>query len=193
VTWVAALCPLLWLAAFVAGRWVGLVPAIAAAAAVLTALALVTDGRAILRLFRPTPRAALAGLVAAVALVVLPQLGFRLVAPHWPALASSAAGLYARFPQRDLLYGLVIGGVVFAEEIIWRGWVQNALRGRILLSALVYAAAHVTSGSPLLVALALVLGAFWSWLRRFSGGLFAPALSHLAFDFAFLFVMPVGQ
>ena len=41
MTWVAALCPLLWLAAFVAGRWVGLVPAIAAAAAVLTALALV--------------------------------------------------------------------------------------------------------------------------------------------------------
>ena len=193
MTWVAAACPLVWLAAFVVGRWVGLVPAIAAAAALSTALALAVDGRGIARLFRPTLRGWLLGAAGALALVAIPFLAFRVLAPHLPALAAATRDLYAQFPNRDLAHALLISGIVVAEEIIWRGFVQSALRGRVALSALVYALAHLTCGSPLLVALALVLGAFWSFLRQASGSLVAPLVSHLAFDLAFLFVLPLRQ
>ena len=187
--WLWALCPPVWLAAFVIGARVGLLPAIVAASVVLTALALFADGRAILRLFRPSGRAAVYGLAGAVAAVAIPYLGFRLFGA---ALAAPTQDLYARFPNRDLAHGLVIAGVVVAEEIIWRGFVQSALRNRVLLSAAVYGAAHLTSGSWLLVALALGLGAFWSWLRNISGSLVAPLASHLAFDLTFLLLLRLG-
>ena len=187
--WLALLCPPVWLAAFVMGRKVGLVPAIVGASVILTALSLAAEGRTILRLFRPKVRGLTFGLAAAVAIVVLPYAGFRLLGPQ---LAAPTQELYSWFPERDLLHAFVICGVVVAEEIIWRGFVQSALDNRVLLSAFVYATAHVTSGSWLLVALALVMGALWSWLRRKTGGLLAPLLSHLAFDLFFLFWLRLG-
>ena len=186
----AALCPPVWLAAFLIGSRTGWLPAIVGASALLTVLALAVDGRAIVRLFRPSARGAWMGLAAAVASVAIPYLGFRVLGAQ---LVGATGELYRHFPNRDWPYAFVIAAVVVAEEIIWRGFVQSALRGRVILSALVYALAHVTSGSWLLVALALAFGGFWSWLRKVSDGLFAPLLSHLAFDLTFLFFLPLGQ
>jgi membrane protease YdiL (CAAX protease family) len=187
--WLAFLCPPVWLAAFVVGRKVGLVPAIVGASVVLTVLSLAAEGRAILRLFRPRVRGLAFGLVAAAAAVVVPYAGFRLLGAQ---LAAPTHELYSWFPDRDLLHAFVICGVVVAEEISWRGFVQSSLDNRVLLSAFVYATAHVTSGSWLLVALAFTMGVLWSWLRKATGGLVAPLLSHLAFDLCFLFWLRLG-
>src|SRR5690348_983453 len=121
--WLWVLCPPVWLAAFLVGARAGLVPAIALASLVLTVLALAADGRAILQLFRPTVRGVLLGVAGAVAAVALPDLGFHLFGSLF---AVPTRELYAHFPNRDLAHALVIVGVVIAEEIIWRGFVQSA-------------------------------------------------------------------
>jgi len=188
--------PLVWLSAFVAGRWIGIVPAVGAASALLSLLVLATQGRSIQVLFRLRVRPLLIGLVAAPLLVAACYAGFAVLAPRLPALARGTAELYARFPERGPAQAVVIVLVVLAEEILWRGALQSALaprcgRATTLGAALVYALAHVTAGSLLLVVMALVLGALWSLLRALTDSLWPPLLTHLAFDLALLFLRPL--
>jgi membrane protease YdiL (CAAX protease family) len=58
-------------------------------------------------------------------------------------------------------------------------------------AGLLYALAHLSLGSPLLVGLALACGLFWSGLRSWSGSLVPPLLAHLVWD-AVIILAPVG-
>src|SRR5262249_711941 len=154
--------------------------------ALLTALTLAASGREMAALLRPRPASLAWGAAAAVVLVGACWLGFHLLAPRLFPLRVAAADLYARFPERDATRAVLVPAGAFAEEIIWRGGIQSALARRcgrltFLASAVIYAASHATSGSWLLVALALVLGAFWSLLRQLTGSLIPAVVSHLAF------------
>lgn len=71
-----------------------------------------------------------------------------------------------------------------AEECFHRGAVYSALaRWRpILTSTVVYAAVTATAGIPLLVLAAVVLGAVTAVQRRVTGGVLAPAITHVAWS-----------
>jgi len=193
--WALALCSVALLpvlGAFIPNIWYRL----AVNAAALMALAFTTLRLPWAALFKPSPRLVALGVASAGLLYGAGALVARVLL----AVPAGAAAAHAMFAWRDavpprLALPLLVW-VVIGEEVVWRTGLTVALAARrgpstaVLVSALVFAAAHLSLGQPLLVAVAFAAGAYWSALVvRFRSGV--PALvSHLLWDLAVLYVRP---
>lgn len=113
-------------------------------------------------------------------------------------------------PQVELIYGMktgespwLLGGLMLlligpAEEIFWRGYVQQTLsdyynpdRGMII-ATLLYTLVHVASCNFMLIMAALVAGTAWGLCYRFCPNrLGAIILSHALWDVAVFVVFPI--
>ncbi len=84
----------------------------------------------------------------------------------------------------------LVNGV--AEEIFFRGGLFAAIGRKhpVVISTLVYAAATLATGNPMLVFAALVLGVVFGLQRRASGGILGPVLTHITWSSTMLFVLP---
>ena len=86
-----------------------------------------------------------------------------------------------------------------AEELFWRGLVQEALMRRYgrwpgaALAAVAYAGVHVTSGNFTLLGAAGVAGAHWCALYAAGVPLGALVVSHVAWDIWIFLVAPTGE
>ncbi len=85
-----------------------------------------------------------------------------------------------------------------AEEIFWRGYVQNALSKRwnpntgFIVTTLVYALVHIWSFNFMLVMAALVVGAIWGLAYRlYPQKLGALIVSHAVWDVAVFVLFPI--
>lgn len=79
-----------------------------------------------------------------------------------------------------------------AEELFFRGALFAAV-GRhlpVTISTAVYAIATVTTGNPMLVFAAVLLGTVLALQRRASGGVLAPVLTHVTWSTVMLFALP---
>ena len=113
-------------------------------------------------------------------------------------------------PQVDTIYGMKEGTssllltflLLFiigpAEEIFWRGYVQDSLSKRwgadrgFLAATAVYAFVHIGSMNFMLVMAALVAGIVWGLLYRFFPGRFAAIIvSHALWDVAVFVWFPI--
>jgi len=113
-------------------------------------------------------------------------------------------------PQVDLIYGMKEGEspwlltalMLFligpAEEIFWRGYVQETLQRRwspnagFAVTTLIYALVHAGSCNFMLVMAALVAGAAWGLLYRFfPQKFFAIIFSHALWDVAVFVWFPI--
>ena len=113
-------------------------------------------------------------------------------------------------PQVDLIYGIKEGEspllltllMLFiigpAEEIFWRGYVQEKLSGRcganvgFAVTTAVYAIVHAVSCNFMLTMAALVAGFVWGALYRFFPGRFlAIIVSHALWDVAVFVWFPI--
>jgi len=84
----------------------------------------------------------------------------------------------------------LVNGV--AEEIFFRGALFAAI-GRhhaVLISTVVYAAATLATGNPMLVFAAVLLGFVLGLQRRASGGILGPILTHITWSTTMLFALP---
>lgn len=84
----------------------------------------------------------------------------------------------------------VVNGV--AEELFFRGALYTAL-GRyhpVLISTLLYTAATMASGNPMLGFAAIILGTVCALERRASGGVLAPVLTHVGWGLIMVLVLP---
>lgn len=103
------------------------------------------------------------------------------------ALCGGVAALLARFETRALGPALVLALLVApAEELFWRGVVQERLvrrlgaaRGVALATALATGAA-LAAGEPVLALATAPTSAAWGALAAWRGSLAAPILSHAA-------------
>ncbi len=96
----------------------------------------------------------------------------------------------ARLPL-VLLITLVNGA---AEELFFRGALYAAL-GRfapVLATTVIYALATATTGNPMLVFAALVLGGVLALQRRSTGGVLAPILTHAVWSLVMLLLLPLA-
>ncbi len=88
---------------------------------------------------------------------------------------------------------LVIGP---AEELFWRGFVQDRLAeragrwGGAALAAAAYGGAHASTGNATLLGAASVAGAYWSMLRAAGVPLGTLIVSHAIWDVAIFLVAP---
>jgi membrane protease YdiL (CAAX protease family) len=78
-----------------------------------------------------------------------------------------------------------------AEELFFRGAVYARLpRHPILGTTAVYGIVTVATGNVALVAAAVVLGLVVAIVRRWSGGVLAPAITHVTWSLVMLLVLP---
>lgn len=92
------------------------------------------------------------------------------------------------------LLALIIGP---AEEIFWRGFVQQRLSRRygmiigFLIATTVYALVHIWSFNFMLLAAAAICGGFWGLLFAFTGRLWPCIISHAIWDVIIFILLPI--
>ena len=110
-----------------------------------------------------------------------------------PPLHHFVAAVLAHAQQGSLpliILVTLVNGV--AEEIFFRGGLFAAIGRRypVVISTLIYAVATVATRNPMLVFAALTLGLLLALLRRSSGGILAPIVTHVTWSTLMLFVLP---
>lgn len=116
-----------------------------------------------------------------------------LIAREIPAVASLITRVLLYAHQGSFLLIVLttlVNGV--AEEIFFRGALYTAL-GRhrpVVISTLLYIGATMASGNPMLGFAAVILGTVCALERRASGGVLAPALTHLVWGLIMVLALP---
>lgn len=84
----------------------------------------------------------------------------------------------------------VVNGV--AEELFFRGGLFAAVGARhpVAVTTAVYTATTLVTGNPMLVLAAAVVGLVTGAQRRASGGVLAPALTHVTWSMGMLLLLP---
>jgi membrane protease YdiL (CAAX protease family) len=175
-----------WAVAMFASRFFDPLMTVFVAAAIVTPLVMWRE-RA--NLFRVTPRIAVLSAAATLAMLAVTYIVFAPLLHRLPLLANAAHVIYARFLGHHHIAVVIaiVVPVVFAEEVLWRGYVQRPPGlWSALGAATLYALAHAPAGSVLLVAVAFVCGLFWSLLRDVSGSLVPSLCAHLVWDVALM-------
>ena len=98
---------------------------------------------------------------------------------------------FARYGSLPLVAVItVVNGI--AEEIFFRGALFAAIGvwHPVAISTTVYALTTVATGNPMLVATAVLLGLLLGLLRRASGGILGPILTHCTWSLTMLLVLP---
>jgi membrane protease YdiL (CAAX protease family) len=141
------------------------------------------------------------GLLSAAVLYVTFQLGDRFARRFVPAGDREIREIYALRtlrPKEEIAARLatIVGP---AEELFWRGMIQEALMRRYgrwtgaALATMAYGGVHVTSGNFTLMGAAGVAGAHWSALYAAGVPLGALIVSHVAWDIWIFLVQPTGE
>lgn len=152
------------------------------------------------RNFRITATDVVIGVVTAAALWgvfwvgdKLSQLMFNFARPEVNAIYSFKESISPWLLSALLLF--IIGP---AEEIFWRGFVQNKMSEKwgatmgFVIATAVYALVHVGSCNFMLVMAALVAGGFWGLIYRFyPNRLGALVISHAVWDAAVFVWFPI--
>jgi membrane protease YdiL (CAAX protease family) len=166
---------------------------------VLGSLALVTSRPA--RATRIRPRDVPIGLASAGVLYTTFKVGDRFARRFVPSGDREIREIYALRtlrPRREIAarLALVIGP---AEELFWRGLVQNALMRRFgrwpgaALAAGAYGGVHVVTGNFTLFGAAGVAGAHWCALYAAGVPLGALVVSHVTWDVWIFLLQPTGE
>ncbi|AZP80642.1 CPBP family intramembrane glutamic endopeptidase [Mycobacterium avium] len=116
-----------------------------------------------------------------------------LIAREIPAVSAliTRVLLFAHHGWLPLVVAItVINGI--AEELFFRGALYTAL-GRyhpVLISTLLYTAATMAAGNPMLGFAAVILGTVCALERRASGGVLAPVLTHCGWGLIMVLALP---
>jgi uncharacterized protein len=142
-----------------------------------------------------------AGLLSAAGLYLTFSVGDRFARRHVPGGDAQIRDIYTLRtlrPRAEIAtrLALLIGP---AEEIFWRGLVQEALMRRFgrwpgaALAAAAYGGVHVTTGNFTLLGAAGIAGAHWCALYAARVPLGALIVSHVAWDIWIFLVQPTGE
>jgi membrane protease YdiL (CAAX protease family) len=166
---------------------------------VLGGLALAANPK--LRRTRIGPREVLVGAVSAAVLYGTFKLGDRFARRFVPGGADQIADIYTlrELAPRGETAARLVTVIGPAEELFWRGLVQEALMRRYgrwtgaAMASVAYSAIHVTTGNFTLMGAAGVAGAHWSALYAAGVPLGALVVSHCAWDVWIFLVQPTGE
>jgi membrane protease YdiL (CAAX protease family) len=140
------------------------------------------------RLRRPVLTPLILGLAAS-AVFVLGALVVREIEP----IRQVVSGVldHERRGDTGLVYLVTIGNGV-AEEIFFRGALFAAIgrRNPVVASTVLYAAVTVATWNVMLVFAAAVMGTLFALQRRASGGVLAPAITHVTWSALMLLALP---
>lgn len=99
-----------------------------------------------------------------------------------------------QFADRDMLFVVVLITLIngLAEELFFRGALYTALGKTYpaVISTLLYIAAMLATGNPMLGFAAVVLGAVCAFERRATGGVLGPMLTHFFWGLIMVLALP---
>jgi uncharacterized protein len=152
-----------------------------------------------LRRVRLRSRHLVQGAAIAAGLYVVFVGGDRAARRIMPKGADDIASIYdLRRGQNQWLVAARLATVIApAEELFWRGWLQESWstrRGRwsgAAVAAGTYGAVHLASGNPTLVGAAAVAGCYWSALAARGVEIESLIVSHLLWDIVIFLLAPV--
>ena len=174
--------------------WIG----IAVSASILTVLALYLRP-GIVKQFQWTWKAIGAGLLSAVVLWLIFYFGEYFSNLLFGFAREQVDGIYALKEGQNKLW--IALGLIFimgpAEEIFWRGYVQQNFINKygegkgFIFATLIYALVHIWSFNFMLVMAALVCGVFWGLMYRYNKNLVPLVISHAVWDVAVFILLPI--
>jgi len=97
-------------------------------------------------------------------------------------------------PSIIVILLLIIGP---AEEIFWRGYVQDTLQEKFgdnagwIIASVIYGAVHLFALNLMLFIAALVCGLFWGWIFKRYKSLWPGIISHALWDVTIFVLLPV--
>jgi len=171
----------------------------AAATAVLSAAGLWLQRERLREIYAFRPSHVLIGILSALVLYAVFQAGNAVSTQILQFAKPEIAGIYSTRAQAS---PLVIGLLLLfwigpAEEIFWRGFVQERLYGRLgrvggyLAASLIYAAIHVFGFNFMLFMASLICGLFWGALYLKYRSVWPGLISHAVWDVLIFVVIPV--
>ncbi|HEY3249549.1 MAG TPA: CPBP family intramembrane glutamic endopeptidase [Ignavibacteria bacterium] len=173
------------------------------AASLLAALGLYFNHRAgeaiNYRLYYFEPKYILIGIVSAAILYFIFYAGDFVSKLILPFADKQVIGVYGNKALLDpviiaLLLGFIIGP---AEEVFWRGFVQDTLQEKLgenkgwLIASLIYGAVHIFALNFMLFMAALICGLFWGWIFKRYKSLWPGIISHALWDVTIFVLLPV--
>ncbi len=175
--------------------WLGMT----AAGGVLVAGAVLLEGRRLKPRLAFSRKDLLLGLASAAVLYLIFWLGDLLSRSLLPFAGDEIAAVYDRRDQAPLpMIGLLL--VVWigpAEEVFWRGFLQQRLTERLgrwrgyLIASAMYAGVHLWAANLMLFTAALVCGLFWGAMYARWGRLWPAIVSHALWDLAIFVLLPL--
>jgi membrane protease YdiL (CAAX protease family) len=174
-------------------------PLMTLTAGLLAATALVLQRKQLKNIYAFSAADIPLGLIAAAVLYGIFWVGHALSTRLLPFAASQVDAIYTIRGDLDrwLVAGLLLFVIGPAEEIFWRGFVQNRLSNRygvlvgLILGAAVYALVHVWSFNFMLLAASAICGGFWGLLYAATGSLWPAIISHAVWDVAIFILWPI--
>lgn len=97
-------------------------------------------------------------------------------------------------PNLIILLLCIIGP---AEEVFWRGFVQDTLQEKFgdntgwIAASVIYGAVHIIALNLMLFAAAFVCGLFWGWIFKRYKSLWPGIISHALWDITIFVLLPV--
>jgi membrane protease YdiL (CAAX protease family) len=158
------------------------------------------DGEAInYRLFYFEPKYLIIGILSAAILYTIFYAGNFILGNFIPQSNENISKVYdTKTLLNPILISLILIFIIApAEEIFWRGFVQDILEEKFgdfkgwLLTSLLYGIIHITSLNFVLVIAALVCGFFWGWLFMKYKSLWISIISHSVFDIVIFILLPL--
>ena len=139
------------------------------------------------------------GIVHAVILYGMSRLGVYIFSQVFTGVMPQIESIYQ---TRSQLSPTIIAPLLFfliapAEEIFWRGFVQNKLMEKYgltkgtIIGIILYSGVHIWALNPMLLLAALVLGVHWSFMYRRFNSIVPGIISHALWDTAIFVLLPV--
>ncbi len=139
-----------------------------------------------------TSRAAILGIAVGVAVGVAFTVG-ALITQFIPGVSGLVAKVldFADYGSMVAVVLITLGNGL-AEELFFRGALYSSLIGHrpVLVSTIIYVIVTLASGNPMLGFAAVILGTVCAILRRCTGGVLAPALTHVVWSAIILATLP---
>jgi len=141
----------------------------------------------------------LIGAVSAVVLYGVFWVSHLLSSMILPFTQSRVSDVYLSRTQADLyvISILLLFVIAPAEEIFWRGLIQDRLQKRfglvigVLLASVIYAAVHIWSFNFMIIAAAFVCGIFWGSIYACFDSVWPCIISHALWDVMIFVLFPI--
>lgn len=151
------------------------------------------------RLYDFKPFYIVVGLVSALILYLVFFAGDRISNLLFNFAGQQVSGIYG---NKILLNPVTIGLLLFfiigpAEEIFWRGFVQDTMMEKFggnkgwLIASLIYGGVHIFALNFMLFMAALICGLFWGYIFKRYKSLWPGIISHAVWDLVIFLIIPV--